>query len=221
MKLKIGEEVIKAVIFDMDGVVVDTGLMHNLAEQKLLADLGIHMTLEEIRKYAGTAPEVWFKMVLEKNDKRANTKELAKKKYEMVYDMLDKSIPIIPGFLQLFELLKKNGIEVALASGSSKRFINFIVSKLGLGFDAVISSEEVSKGKPNPDLFLAVSKKLRIKPENCLVVEDAHLGVLAAKRAGMKCIAFINKNSGNQDLSKAALIVDNLNEITLDKIQNL
>lgn len=212
---------IKAVIFDMDGVVVDTGFMHNITEQKLLADLGIHMTLEEIRKYAGTAPEVWFKMVLEKNNKHTDIKELVKKKYKMVYDMLNEGVPVIPGFLQLFELLRKNGLKIALASGSSKKFMNFIISKIKLDFDVVVSSEEVSKGKPDPELFLTTSEKLKIKPENCLVIEDAHLGVIAAKKARMKCIAFVNKNSGNQDLSGADLIVDNLNEITLDKIRNL
>lgn len=211
---------IKAVIFDMDGVVVDTGLIHNTAEKKVLDEIGIHMTFDEIQEYAGQAAEVWFKEVLKKNKKSANIEELVKKKFNMVYDILEDEIPVIPGFLDLFKSLKRNKIKVALASGSSKKFMNFIVSKLELKFDLVISSEEVSKGKPDPELFLMVSKKLKIEPEDCLVIEDANLGVIAAKRAKMKCIGFINKNSGNQDLSKADLIVKNLSDIGVNIIKN-
>jgi len=212
---------IKAVIFDLDGVVINAGIFHNIAERKLLSDIGIQMTFEEIRRYAGMAPEVWFKEVLEKNNKHADPIELTKKKYEMVYDMLKDNISVIPGALELIESLKKNKIKVAIASGSSKKYIDFILSRLNLDFDVVMSSEEVSKGKPNPELFLTISKRLKIKPENCSVIEDAYFGVIAAKRAGMKCIGFVNKNSGNQDLSEADLIIDDLNELTLDKIQSL
>jgi HAD superfamily hydrolase (TIGR01509 family) len=212
---------IKAVIFDMDGVVVDTGLTHNLAEQRVLGDIGIRMTIDEIRKYAGQPAEAWFKEVLRKHNKSANVDELVKKKHDIMYAMLEDEIPVIPGFLGLFESLKKNRIKVALASGSQRRFIDFILSRLKIKFDVTISYEDISSFKPDPGLFLAASKKLRIEHSNCLVIEDAYFGVIAAKKAGMKCVGLINKNSGKQDLSEADLIIDDLNKLTFKKIQEL
>lgn len=211
----------QAVIFDMDGVVVDTGVTHNIAEQSVLEGIGIHLTLDEIRRYAGQPAELWFKEVLRKNNKSANIDELVKKKHDTMYRMLEDGIPTIPGFLGLFESLKRNKIKTALASGSQKRFINFILSKLKVRFDAVVSYEDVLSSKPDPAIFLAASKKLKIEPSNCLVIEDAHHGVIAAKKAGMKCIGLINKNSGKQDLSEADLIIDDLNKLTFKKIQEL
>jgi len=207
----------------MDGVVVNTGLIHNLAEQKILKDIGINITLEEIRKYAGIAATVWFKEVLKKHNKVADVEELSKKKFKIVYEMLEKEIPIIPGVMKLINSLKKNKIKIALASGSPKDFVNYIVSKSSLNkkFDVVIGLGDYSNSKPDPEIFLLASKEINIKPKDCVVIEDANHGVLAAKKAGMKCIGFVNENSGNQNLSKADLIVDNLEEITIDTIKNL
>ncbi|MDH5687331.1 MAG: HAD family phosphatase [Candidatus Bathyarchaeota archaeon] len=214
---------IKAVIFDMDGVVIDTGLIHSTAEKKVLNEIGIDITLEEIRKYAGAASNVWFKEVLKRHSKVADVYELKRKKFDIVYENLEKDIPVVPGVLRLIDSLRKNKIKLALASGSPKEFVNFIVSRLNLDekFDEVIGLGDYSGSKPDPELFLLASRKLGVDPKDCVVVEDAHLGVLAAKNAGMKCVGFINEKSGNQDLSKADLIVDDLNELTLDKIQNL
>jgi HAD superfamily hydrolase (TIGR01509 family) len=212
---------IEAVIFDMDGVVVDTGITHNTAEQRVLNEVGMQMTLEEIRQYAGQPAEVWFRKVLRKNNRSADIDELVKRKHDMMYKMLEDEIPIIPGFLELFKLLKKNKIKVALASGSQKRFIDFILSKLPIVFDAVVSYEDVFSSKPDPAIFLAASQKLKTEPSNCLVIEDAHNGVIAAKKAGMKCAGLINKNSGKQDLSEADLIIHKLNELNFNKLQEL
>lgn len=212
---------IKAVIFDMDGVIVDTILVHNIAEQKVLSDAGVKLTLEEVRSYAGPPAEVWFREVLNKNNKSTDADELVDKKHEIMYGMLQKEIPIMPGFPKLFNSLKKNRIRVALASGSQRRFVDFILSKLGVEFDAVVTYEDVPNSKPHPDIFLAASKKLKVNPRNCLVIEDASYGVKAAKRAGMMCIGLINKNSGEQNLSEADLIIHSLNELTLERIQEL
>ena len=219
----IGEIMIKAVIFDMDGVVVDTGLVHNIAEQKILKDIGIDISLEEIRKYAGIAASIWFKEILKKYNKVADAEKLEKKKFKMVYNSLEKNVPFVPGALELIGLLKKNKIKIALASGSPKDFVNYIVSKSSLNkkFDVVIGLGDYSNSKPDPEIFLLASKEINIKPKDCVVIEDANHGVLAAKKAGMKCIGFVNENSGNQNLSKADLIVDNLEEITIDTIKNL
>jgi len=214
---------IEAVIFDMDGVIVDTELIHNTAEKKVLNDIGIDITLEEIRKYAGAASNVWFKEILKKHNKVADVYELKEKKFRMVYKILKRNIPVVPGALELIGFLKENGLKLALASGAPKEFADFIVSNLDLNkeFDEIIGFGDYSNSKPDPELFLLASGKLGVDPKDCLVVEDSRLGVLAAKSAGMKCVGFANENSGNQDLSRADSIIDDLNQITLDMIQNL
>ncbi len=214
---------IEAAIFDMDGVVANTGLVHNTAEQKVLKDIGINLTFEEIRKYAGTTANVWFKKVLEKYNKTANIEELTKKKFEIVYNELEKNVPVVPGALELIDSLKKSGLKLALVSGSPKKFVDYIVSRLHLyeKLDIWLGYGDFLKSKPEPESYLLASKKLGVDPKNCVAFEDAYLGVLAVKRAGMKCVGYVNEYSGNQDLSKADLIVHDLSELSVDKIQNL
>jgi HAD superfamily hydrolase (TIGR01509 family) len=210
-----------AVIFDMDGVVVDTVVIHNIAEQRVLAGVGVHLTIDEIRQYAGPPTEVWFKEVLQKNGRSANVNELVDKKHRIMYDILKGEVLPIPGFLDLFESLKRNKVPVALASGSQRKFIDFILSKLKIKFDVVVSYEDVLSSKPDPAIFLAASQKLKVEPSCCVVIEDASYGVAAAKKAGMKCVGLVNKNSGKQDLSEADLIINSLNELDFNKIQEL
>ena len=114
-------------------------------------------------------------------------------------------------------------MKLALASGAPKEFVDFIVSRLDINerFDEIIGLGDYSNSKPDPELYLLASKKLGVDPENCLVVEDAHLGIVAARSARMKCVGFANENSGCQDLSEADLIIDDLDEITLERIQDL
>lgn len=214
---------IKAVIFDMDGVLVRTGLIHFNTEDKVLQDIGISLSREELASYNAVAADVYFKDILKKYKKSADIKKLLEKKYKMVYDILKDGVPVIPGALELIKSLKKNHIKTALASGSPAEFVDFIVSKLKIekSFDTIVSLGDIKHSKPDPEIFLLTAKRMDVDSKYCLVIEDAHLGVLAAKNAGMKCIGFINEESGDQDLSKADLIVDNLNELTLDKIQGL
>jgi beta-phosphoglucomutase family hydrolase len=214
---------IKAVIFDMDGVVVKTGLIHFNTEKKVLNEIGINLSREYLASYNAVAADVYFKDILKKHNKSVNLEELLEKKYRMVYDILKDGVPVIPGVLELIQLLKKNHVKTALASGSPAEFVDFILSKLNLkkSFDTIVSLGDIKHSKPDPEIFLLAAKRMNVDPKYCLVIEDAYLGVLAARNAGMKCIGFINEESGDQDLSKADLIVDDLNGLTLDKIQKL
>jgi beta-phosphoglucomutase-like phosphatase (HAD superfamily) len=88
-------------------------------------------------------------------------------------------------------------------------------------FDAVVCAEDITHSKPHPEIFLKAAERLREMPENCLVIEDSKLGVEAAKSAGMKCIGFRNPNSGNQDLSKADVIVDDFAKLETQRLKSL
>jgi HAD superfamily hydrolase (TIGR01509 family) len=129
----------------------------------------------------------------------------------------------IDGIPELVRNLAKNALAVGLASSSPSEAIALVLNKFALDqfFSVVVSGEDLKHSKPAPDIFLKTAKLLNVLPSECLVVEDAMHGVAAAKAAGMKCVGFVNKNSWNQDLSRADFIVDTIKEINVDRIRAL
>ena len=111
-------------------------------------------------------------------------------------------------------------LKLGIASSSHKRLINYILRRLEIRhlFDSVIGAEDITHSKPNPEIFLMCAKTLNANPVECLVVEDAKLGVEAAKTAEMKCLGYRNPSSGKQDLSKADLITDDLSKLDIQKL---
>ena len=114
-------------------------------------------------------------------------------------------------------------IPIAIASSSPREFIEAVVKKIGIDqyFKILVSGEEIERSKPEPDIFLKAATLLNVSPTECLVVEDSKSGTIAAKKAGMKCIGYQNVNSGNQDLSNADFIVNDIKEIDIRKVSKL
>jgi beta-phosphoglucomutase-like phosphatase (HAD superfamily) len=110
-----------------------------------------------------------------------------------------------------------------VASSSAEKLVTLVLQKIGVRrfFDVVLSGESVTKSKPEPEVFLKTASLLRVLPENCVVVEDAMHGVTAAKRAGMKCVGYRNRNTGNQDLSRADFVAGLISDITLTRLRAL
>jgi HAD superfamily hydrolase (TIGR01509 family) len=137
--------------------------------------------------------------------------ELKAMERDLKFKTLDeKKLVPTQGVEDLLNRLKSENATLAIASSSIKNNIDLILQKLNLVsfFDLVVSGEEVPKGKPEPDIFLKVSNHFSRQPQDCVVIEDSTNGVLAAKAAGMVCLAYYNPHSGKQDLSKADLIFD-------------
>lgn len=215
---------IKAVIFDMDGVITRTGAIQASAESQVFATVGIHITPEEIvNRYSGWKDIDMFKDMAKRHQIKENIHKLRKKKWEITYKHLSSgSIPAVPGALDLIEKLLKNRYILALASSTNRKFISIIINNLSIKekFSVVISGDEVKEGKPNPEIFLLTASKLSLVPSTCLVIEDAPSGVKAAKAAGMKCIA-ITTTHPRKELKKADKIIDSFNELTIEEIGNL
>ena len=129
----------------------------------------------------------------------------------------------IEGVDILIKDLYIKGIKVALASSSPRNHIEAIIKKFNLTdyFHAMVCGEDVKEGKPSPDIFLHTAKIINTLPKECIVIEDSYNGVLSAKAANMKCIGFRNLNSGNQDLSKADMIVTSLKDINIITLSGL
>ena len=132
-------------------------------------------------------------------------------------------IPLVDNVLALMESLQNKGWKLGLASSNNEEAVEAVKNKYKLTkyIGVFTNGEAISKGKPDPEIFLTTASDMNLKPENCLVIEDTQNGVLAAKAAEMKCIGFQNKNSGAQDLSNADLIISKYENITIEDMKNL
>lgn len=213
----------KAVIFDMDGVIIDSEPVHASVTMETLRQHGAKLSAgtNTLTRFAGMTIPVIFSALKEEHQIKASVEELvACHEAGLVKYVKETAEDPIQGILPLLKGLKEKNVPVAIASSSSKKMIELVVNKLKLTdyFQHLVSGEEVSRSKPYPDVYLATASRLGISPERCLVIEDSKNGTIAAKEAGMFCIGFRNPhtNGGKQDLSRADMVVDHITEIELD-----
>ncbi|MBR4721217.1 MAG: beta-phosphoglucomutase [Clostridia bacterium] len=185
---------IKAVIFDLDGVIISTDDCHYEAWKKLADEEGIYFDRKINDRLRGVSRMASLEIVLEKSEKVYTEKEkaeLTERKNNYYREFIKKLTPndILPGVMDNLEELKQNGIKIAI--GSSSKNTPIILKQIGLDgyFDAVSDGNNITHSKPNPEVFLKASEMLKIPPENCLVVEDADAGIEAGKKGGMKTLS--------------------------------
>ena len=210
---------IKAVIFDLDGVLVDTAKYHYLAWKRLAGELNIEFSVTDNERLKGVSRMQSLDIILEIGNitLEYETKiELAQKKNIWYVEYISKLTPkdILPGVISFLESTRAESIKVALGSASKNSML--ILDKLNLTnyFDAIIDGTKVSKAKPDPEVFLKGAEALKVLPNECIVFEDAEAGVEAAINAGMYCIGIGSKNI----LKKANLVLSGFTDMTFDKI---
>lgn len=203
----------------MDGVISDTQNIHAKIESELLQNYEIEIPPEEItQRYAGVAGEEMFPQIFENAGKQMPAiTQLVKEKWQRMKESIEMGLQEVPGTRVFIELLKGRGLKLAVASASNKSFIELVLSELNLTekFDVIASAEEVKRGKPEPDVFLLAAKRLSVLPENCIVIEDGLNGMIAAKRAGMRCIGLV-RHDKNQDYP-VDLLVKDLRDVPVDQ----
>jgi len=185
---------IQAVIFDLDGVIVSTDKYHYRGWKKMADDEGIYFDDVINERLRGVSRMESLEILLEKATKTYSPTEkemLATRKNKYYRELLNiiTDNDILPGVIQLLNELKRKGIKMAI--GSSSKNAPFILERIGLSsfFDSVVDGNGIKKSKPHPEVFLLAAKLMNMKPENCLVVEDAEAGVEAAIAANMKVLA--------------------------------
>lgn len=207
---------IEAVIFDMDGVLIDSEPLHFEVDEMVLKHLQIDKGKHYLERFVGyTNPAMW-KIIKEENQLEQSIEGLIELQMRIKLDYLEKSNYVaIDGVLELLNKIQAKKIPLAIASSSPRIFIEAVIDKIQIAryFTTWISGEEVPESKPAPDVFLGAAAMLNVQPENCIVIEDSKSGTIAAKSAGMTCIGFQNPNSGNQDLSEADFIFDSFSEL--------
>lgn len=217
---------IKAAIFDMDGVIIDSEPIYYNLSQKHYKELGITLSQEEYNSYVGTTSFAAWGIFKEKYNLKNTLEELilrASTDYVEYLNLHCNDIKPMEGIEKFIIDLRSRGLKLAIASSSSIEAIETVVRIFGFEkyFDFLVTGESVKRSKPEPDIFLQAAKVLDVMPEDCFVIEDSSNGAKAAKKAGMKCIGFKNLNSGNQDLSMADIIIDSFADIDFGKVVSL
>jgi beta-phosphoglucomutase len=210
---------IKACIFDLDGVIVDTAIYHYKAWKRLANELGFDFTEHDNEQLKGVSRMRSLEIVLQcggVTKTEAEKELLAAQKNTWYTEMISQMTPaeILPGAREFVESCRAAGIKTALGSASKNSMT--ILNKLNIAhlFDAIIDGNKVSKAKPDPEVFLKGAEELGVEPKYCVVFEDAIAGVEAAKAGGMKAVGI-----GNPDiLHEADMVIKGLNEMTLDKL---
>lgn len=215
---------LKAVLFDMDGVIIDSEPAYVKMDIAFCRDLGFTLTEPEQRKFTGSSSRHMWEVLKPLHALPQPIEELMGLQAERVAEFYRHGdLMPIEGTLRLMRELHARGIACAVATSSVEHNARTMISRLELApyVSAVATSSQVRHAKPAPDIFLLAAEFLGAKPEECLVIEDSRNGCVAGKAAGMKVVGFQNLNSGNQDLSSADVIISDMGELTADKLLTL
>jgi HAD superfamily hydrolase (TIGR01509 family) len=207
---------IQAVIFDMDGVIADSEPIHVKAEKELFLPYGVALEDEELQRFMGFGIEPMLKKLIEKYGVPVRADALYAVHRENLLRLMRQKLEPVPGALELIRLLHHGGVSLALATSSFREMADMVTRKFGIEkcFRTVMTVEDISRSKPDPEIFLKASAEMGFGPKECLVVEDSTNGVRAARAAGMTCIGLRNPNSGRQNHDGADVVVDSLRQVT-------
>lgn len=214
-----------AVIFDMDGVIVDSEELHATVEAELFRELGFEISPDEHRQFVGrTAPAMWSIL-----KERFNLEEDVGTLVHICGDRYRHAMAsgrppqLVEGARPLIQTLHQQGVEVAVASSSSREEIEQVLNAHDLAayLSAWVGGDEVREGKPHPEIYSRGAQLLGMDPRRCVAIEDSTAGVQSSRAAGMACVGLRSKNSGSQDLSCATTVVESLLELTPDSLFKL
>jgi len=176
-------------IFDFDGVLADTMEPHFVCYKQALEEIGVPIIKERFYSQAGMTSIEQIRYFCDLAGVEADHHAVYARKRELFQDHLLEAEPI-PCNIELLGILKKSGCKTAIATGSSRQSVEPVIKLFELEINALVTAEDVTRGKPNPDLFLLAAEKLGVLPGDCVVVEDSDAGVAAARAAGMMSMRF-------------------------------
>lgn len=213
-----------AVIFDMDGVIVDSEIHWKTTEGFFLQSIIPGWDIDDQDKIIGLAVHDVYKLLVDTYQLQKTKAQFLELYQEMANEIYGQKVSLIEGFRELLSILNKHNVPVALASSSPKTWIDIVLQRFNLleSFQVVVSADELGgEGKPSPAIYLRTAKRLGVRPERCMAIEDSKNGVLSAKNAGMFCIGFRNGFNDEQDLSGADRIIHRFDELNWQTLQDL
>lgn len=213
---------LEAVLFDMDGVIVDSEPLWTEAEIQFLARRSLSYSPQLKAVLMGRDSREAVGILIEHYNLSESVDDVIEERNELVAGLFRELLQPIPYALDLVKSVRHSGVKTSMASSSPKRLIELVLDKFSIAalFDLVLSGDQVARGKPAPDIYLTAARELEVIPDNCLVIEDAPNGVASAKAAGMRCLA-ISTSANAADLAMADQVVRSFEEVDLQLLQDL
>lgn len=211
---------IRAVIFDMDGVLTNSEPLINAAAIAMFKEKGLSVQPEDFLPFVGTGEERYVGGVAEKYHFPFDPVAGKQRTYEIYFDLVPTQLEAFPGVHELVNACREAGLRVAVASSADRVKVAANLQKIGLPlewWDAVVTGELVVHKKPAPDIFLIAAQSLKVNPEQCVVVEDAVNGIQAAQAAGMRCVA-VAQTFPAERLHEADVVRDRILDVTLSDL---
>lgn len=202
---------IKALIFDMDGLMIDSERLYFQAERKIAQKYRKDVKDETLWKMMGRSPLESMKFFVEELQLPISPREALKMRNRIMREKLKSDLKSMPGLTHILDTFY-GSLELAVCTGTQKEFLDIVVNSLGIRekFTVLQTSDEINRGKPNPEIYLAVCTKLGFRPSDCVVLEDSSNGALAGKRAGCYVIAIPSEYTCRQDFSFVDFIANDL-----------
>lgn len=213
---------LKGVIFDMDGVIINSEPQHYEAYVMFCKDYGVEFPYDEYKGFIGSTHAKVCQYMKEHFQIPVTEDKMQEKLREYREYLIEtKGYEEIAGIKELIKDLHQNGMKLAIASSSPEKEIQKVVETLGIAlyFTKLVSGETVEHPKPAPDVFLKAMRELELSQDECIIIEDSGNGVKAAKAAGIPAIGFYNPDSGEQDLSQASIVVEGFEEVDYDFVE--
>ncbi|WP_040254353.1 HAD family hydrolase [Psychroserpens mesophilus] len=215
----------KAVLFDMDGVIVDTEPLHHSAYHQMFNDVNIHVSDALYASFTGQSTFEICKALVSHFNLPLSPHTLVGIKrdhFKYLFEK-DKSLALIDGVLEVIKDYHANGMSLVLASSASMDNINRIFKRFDLDqyFKAKISGADLEASKPHPEIFIKAAELSEHNPEDCFVIEDSTNGIAAAKAAQIFCVGFKSPHSEGQDYSKADVLIEDFKEISFNNLEKL
>ncbi len=213
----------KAVIFDMDGVLIDSEPLHLEAANVVLGREGAHLSAADNEEYLGSNEQVYWTALVERFSLKLSAEHYIRERHGVLVDILKDRLPVAPGVAAFLAELRRRGLPVALASSSERDLIDHVVQEGGLSsyFVAIASGDEVRQSKPDPEIFLLAASRMGVSPEDCLVFEDSKNGVTAAHRAGMCCVRVVTETTRALSMPHVAAVIESFVGLDVDDVLNL
>jgi len=212
----------RAVLWDMDGVIVDSAYYHMRSWQETYRRHGITYTERDFKRDFGKRNEEIIKTVLGNDFAEDKFEAIAREKEITFRQLIKGNVKALPGVVKLLDALESAGFLQALVSSTPLENIDLIIDSLGIRrfFREIVSGYDVTEGKPSPQGYLLAARRLDVLPQDCLVIEDAMAGIGAARAAGMKCIAVTTTHSAEK-LAAADRVISSLESVKVPTIEEL
>jgi HAD superfamily hydrolase (TIGR01509 family) len=218
---------LKAVLFDLDGVLVDSMPLHWEVEEEVCKHFGLDFQkLHNNVSFAGITEREMFTALAKRTGKEHAVEEMLKMKHKLYLQRMER-VEIIEDAVLLFKECMACDLKTGIVSSSSRVIVHKMLEKLGIrkATHCIVTADDVREGKPSPEPYLKAARLLEVKPQECIAIEDSQAGVIAAKKAGMICVGFRNPHSSykntQEDLSNADVVIENFNELSVDVLNNI